>query len=109
MMEQRIKVAVPFSVKAKKNSFRIFVILFLGVVLFLTYLPIAVIALTSFSTHPSGYEMPGVTMNGTACCLPTAVFIRRLYLHWKLRFYRRFFRRYSELFRPSESMRFRIK
>ncbi len=62
MMEQRIKVAVPFSVKAKKNSFRIFVILFLGVVLFLTYLPIAVIALTSFSTHPSGYEMPGVTM-----------------------------------------------
>ena len=61
MMEDRIKVAVPTDIKIKKASFKIFVVLFLAVILILTYLPILVMGLTSFSTHPSGYDMPGVT------------------------------------------------
>ncbi len=61
MMEERIKVAVPSDIKIKKASFKIFVVLFLAVILILTYLPILVMGLTSFSTHPSGYDMPGVT------------------------------------------------
>lgn len=60
-MENMIKVAVPLSNRLKKYSFKTFVIVFFAIILTVTYLPILVMALTSFSTHPSGYDMPGVT------------------------------------------------
>ena len=60
-MENRIKVEVPTSDKLKKICFNLLIILFFAAVLFITYMPILVIALTSFSTHTSGYQMPGVT------------------------------------------------
>ncbi|MDE6013578.1 MAG: ABC transporter permease, partial [Anaeroplasmataceae bacterium] len=46
----------------KKRLLQIAVVLYLTVILLLTYLPIVIIALTSFSTHTSGYQMPGVTL-----------------------------------------------
>ena len=61
MMEERIRVSVPTDIKIKNISYKVFVVLFLAIILILTYLPILVMALTSISTHPSGYDMPGVT------------------------------------------------
>lgn len=62
MMEERLRVEIPKSVMTKKIIKRALIILFFIVVLTITYMPILVIALTSFSTHTSGYQMPGVTM-----------------------------------------------
>lgn len=61
MMETRIKVEVPKPLLAKATIKKIAIILFFIFVLAITYIPILVIALTSFSTHTSGYQMPGVT------------------------------------------------
>lgn len=60
-MEERIRVSVPTDIKIKKISYKVFVIAFLAIILVMTYLPILVMGLTSFSTHPSGYDMPGIT------------------------------------------------
>ncbi|MBD5391119.1 ABC transporter permease [bacterium] len=62
MMEEKLKVDLPKSVLAKKTIKKVMIILFFVVILTITYLPILVIALTSFSTHTSGYQMPGVTL-----------------------------------------------
>lgn len=61
MTEKQVQMTEPFSLRVQKWSFKIFVGIFLGIILVVTYFPILVIALTSISTHPSGYEMPGVT------------------------------------------------
>lgn len=61
MMEEKFKVDLPKSEVIKKVSKKVCIILFFILVLTVTYLPILVIALTSFSTHTSGYQMPGVT------------------------------------------------
>lgn len=60
-MENRIKVAVPTSIQLKKLSYKSFYVALLAIVLIITYLPILVIALTSFSTDPMGYRMSGIT------------------------------------------------
>ncbi len=61
-MTTRIKVEVPTSKIVKNRIKKALIILFFIIVLTITYLPILVIALTSFSTHTSGYQMPGVTL-----------------------------------------------
>ncbi|MDE7100275.1 MAG: hypothetical protein K2O05_00290, partial [Anaeroplasmataceae bacterium] len=61
-MMESIKVLPPKSQIIKKRLLQIAVVLYLTVILLLTYLPIVIIALTSFSTHTSGYQMPGVTL-----------------------------------------------
>lgn len=61
MTENRIRVAVPTNVKIRRISYKTLCIIFLAIVLFITYLPILVIALTSFSTDPMGYRIPGIT------------------------------------------------
>lgn len=63
MNENRIVVAKPLSQRAKRISYKTFVIVFVVFVLLLTYLPIIVMALTSFSTDPYGYRFNGVTLN----------------------------------------------
>ncbi|MDE5715566.1 MAG: ABC transporter permease [Anaeroplasmataceae bacterium] len=62
MMENRIKVEIPKSDIYKKYLKKTFIVLFFILILAITYIPILVIALTSFSTHTSGYQMPGVTL-----------------------------------------------
>ena len=61
MMENRIKVEIPTSVLAKSIGKKIAILIFFIMILTITYVPIVVIVLTSFSTHTSGYQMPGVT------------------------------------------------
>ncbi|MDE5565903.1 MAG: ABC transporter permease [Anaeroplasmataceae bacterium] len=61
-MMESIKVLPPKSQIIKKRLIQIAVVLYLAIILLLTYLPIVIIALTSFSTHTSGYQMPGVTL-----------------------------------------------
>lgn len=61
MMENRIKVEIPTSVLAKSIGQKIAILIFFIMILTITYVPIVVIVLTSFSTHTSGYQMPGVT------------------------------------------------
>ena len=61
MMEEKLKVDISKSMFAAKISKKVFIILFFILILAITYIPILVIALTSFSTHTSGYQMPGVT------------------------------------------------
>ncbi len=61
MMENRIKVEIPTSVLVKSIGKKIAILIFFIMILTITYVPIVVIALTSFSTHTSGYQMPGVT------------------------------------------------
>ncbi|MDE7263548.1 MAG: ABC transporter permease [Anaeroplasmataceae bacterium] len=62
MTEERIYVEVPRGTIVKKICKKTAIILFFVIILTITYLPILVIALTSFSTHTSGYQMPGVTV-----------------------------------------------
>ncbi len=62
MMEQQFKVEVPKSQIALKITKRVLIVLFFLAILLATYIPILVIGLTSFSTHTSGYQMPGVTL-----------------------------------------------
>lgn len=62
MMEQQFKVEVPKSQIALKITKRVLIVLFFIAILLATYIPILVIGLTSFSTHTSGYQMPGVTL-----------------------------------------------
>lgn len=62
MMEEKFKVDLPRSEVIKKGCKKACIILFFIMVLTVTYVPILVIALTSFSTHTSGYQMPGVTL-----------------------------------------------
>lgn len=61
-MMESIKVLPPKSQIIKKRLLQIAIVFYLTVILLLTYLPIIIIALTSFSTHTSGYQMPGVTL-----------------------------------------------
>ena len=62
-MDNRIKVAPLKSRLAKKYSFIAFQIVFLAAVLILTYIPIIVMILTSFSTDPLGYRFNGFTFD----------------------------------------------
>ena len=62
MMEEKLKVELPKSQMIKSYIRKIAIILFFVCILTITYVPILVIALTSFSTHTSGYQMPGVTL-----------------------------------------------
>lgn len=62
MMNQSIQVLPQKSQLIKKYALRILIIAYLAFILILTYLPILMIALTSFSTHTSGYQMPGITL-----------------------------------------------
>lgn len=61
-MTERIRVEAPTSQIVKNRIKKALIIIFFIIVLTITYLPILVIALTSFSTHTSGYQMPGVTL-----------------------------------------------
>ncbi len=62
-MTERIKVEESMDRKAKRIGYKVFVIIFVVAVILLTYLPILVMALTSFSTDPYGYRFNGVTFN----------------------------------------------
>ena len=62
MMNERIVVKKPLSMQIKKYSGKILVVAFILFVLVLTYTPIIVMALTSFSTDPLGYRLNGVTI-----------------------------------------------
>lgn len=62
MNENRIVVAKPLGKRVKAVSYKVFVLCFIIFVLLLTYLPILVMALTSFSTDPFGYRFNGVTL-----------------------------------------------
>ena len=59
--EYKIKVEKPTSYKVKKISYKAMVISFIIIVLLVTYIPIIVMALTSFSTDPLGYRLNGFT------------------------------------------------
>ncbi|MGM9970589.1 MAG: ABC transporter permease [Anaeroplasma sp.] len=61
MMNDRIIVEKPLSQKVKKYSYKTFVIAFIVIVLVITYVPILVMALTSFSTDPLGYRFNDFT------------------------------------------------
>lgn len=62
MMNEKILVEKPLSYKVKKNSYKTFVIAFIAIVLLITYIPILVMAVTSFSTDPFGYRFTGFTI-----------------------------------------------
>lgn len=62
MMNEKILVEKPLSYKIKKNSYKTFVIAFIAIVLLITYIPIIVMAVTSFSTDPFGYRFTGFTI-----------------------------------------------
>ena len=57
----RIIVEKPLADKVKKTSYRVFVVAFIAIVLVLTYLPIIVMALTSFTSDPLGYRFNDIT------------------------------------------------
>ena len=62
MMEtNQIKVAPLRSRQIQKISYKAFQIIFLAAILVITYAPILVMILTSFSTDPLGYRMNGIT------------------------------------------------
>ncbi len=61
MMNDRVIVPKSKSQKAKKISYKAFVIIFVALVLILTYTPIIVMALTSVSTDPLGYRLNSFT------------------------------------------------
>lgn len=63
MMNEKILVEKPLSYKVKKNSYKTFVIAFIAIVLTITYSPILVMAITSFSTDPFGYRFTGFTLD----------------------------------------------
>lgn len=63
MMTERIIVEKPLNQKVKKVSYNTFVIAFIAIVLLLTYTPILVMAVTSFSTDPFGYRFTGFTFD----------------------------------------------
>lgn len=63
MMTERIIVEKPLNQKVKKVSYKAFVIAFIAIVLLLTYTPIIVMAVTSFSTDPFGYRFTGFTFD----------------------------------------------
>lgn len=63
MMTERIIVEKPLNQKVKKVSYKTFVIAFIAIVLLLTYTPIIVMAVTSFSTDPFGYRFTGFTFD----------------------------------------------
>ncbi len=60
-MMEKIEVNKPTSQKVKKISYRAFIIIFVSIILIITYMPIIVMALTSISTDPLGYRLNGVT------------------------------------------------
>ena len=62
MIEDKIIVEKPTSIKVKKVSYKVVVIAFIIFVLLLTYIPIIVMALTSFSTDPLGYRFNEFTV-----------------------------------------------
>ena len=62
MIEDKIKVEKPTSMKVKKVSYKVVVISFIIFVLLITYIPIFVMALTSFSTDPLGYRFNEFTV-----------------------------------------------
>ncbi len=62
MMNEKILVEKPLSYKVKKNSYKTFVIAFIAIVLLITYIPILVMAVTSFLTDPFGYRFTGFTI-----------------------------------------------
>ena len=57
----QIKVTPLRSKQIQKYSYKAFQIFYLGIILLLTYTPILVMVLTSFSTDPLGYRMNGLT------------------------------------------------
>lgn len=61
MIEERVVVQKPLSTKIKTKSFNIFKVVFIVLILLVTYMPIIVMALTSFSTDPFGYRFNGFT------------------------------------------------
>lgn len=63
MMDEKILVAKPLSHKVKKESYKIIAVAFIAIVLLITYTPILVMAVTSFSTDPFGYRFTGFTFD----------------------------------------------
>ena len=63
MMTDRIRVEKPTSQKIAKLSYKTFVVIFITVVLLLTYIPILVIGINSISTDPMGYRFTGLTFD----------------------------------------------
>lgn len=62
MIEQeKIIVEKPQSQKIKEISWKVFKIIFIGIILFISYVPLIVMAITSFSTDPLGYRLNDVT------------------------------------------------
>ena len=61
MTEERIVVQKPLSKRIKNKSFNTFKVVFIVLILVVTYMPIIVMALTSFSTDPLGYRLNGFT------------------------------------------------
>ncbi|MBE6137787.1 MAG: ABC transporter permease [Erysipelotrichaceae bacterium] len=63
MMNERIIVEKPLNQRVKKISYKVFVISFIAIVLLITYTPILVMGITSFSTDPFGYRFTGFTFS----------------------------------------------
>ena len=63
MMEDRIVVDKPLSQKVSKYSYKAFTIGFIVIILIITYLPILVMALTSFTSDPLGYRFNSYTLD----------------------------------------------
>lgn len=63
MMNEKVIVKKPASHKVKKYSYKTFVIVFIALVLLLTYIPIFVMGLTSFSTDPLGNRFNDFTFD----------------------------------------------
>lgn len=61
MMNEEIIIKKPTSMKVKKISIIIGCVLFLGIILFLSYLPLFVISMVSFSNEKTGIDMIGFT------------------------------------------------
>ena len=63
MMEDRIVVDKPLSQKVSKYGYKAFTTGFILIVLIITYLPIFVMALTSFTSDPLGYRFNSYTLD----------------------------------------------
>ena len=62
MNEERIVVNKPLSQRIGKYSYKGFTIFFIALILIITYIPIIVMALTSFTSDPLGYRFNSFTL-----------------------------------------------
>lgn len=62
MMNNQLVIKKPKSLVIKNKSYKAFQVIFLLVILFITYFPLIVMALTSVSSDPLGYRMNSFTL-----------------------------------------------